>query len=91
MQERKLKLEQTQKQQPAPELPLPQTSTLRARRHLANMLVGAALIFTFCWTPHVVCVLCIEFGVYNVCSKPMTDFSLLLGNEILWASGLLGR
>jgi hypothetical protein len=79
MQEKKLKLERDQKQQPAPELPLPQTSTLRARRRLANMLVGAALIFGFCWTPHLVCVLCIEFGAYNVCSKPMSDFCLLLG------------
>ncbi len=43
---------------PSSELPLPQTSTLRSRRRLANMLVAAALIFVCCWSPHVICYLC---------------------------------
>ena len=40
-------------QQPAPELPIPQTSTLRSRRRLANILVAAGIVFAACWMPHV--------------------------------------
>ncbi|XP_055681629.1 leukotriene B4 receptor 1 [Lutzomyia longipalpis] len=62
-----------------PELPLPQTSTLRSRRRLANLLVGAALIFVACWTPHVVCIVGTQLGSGMLCTKALADFSLLLG------------
>ncbi|XP_059612764.1 D(4) dopamine receptor [Phlebotomus argentipes] len=61
------------------ELPLPQTSTLRSRRRLANLLVGAALIFVACWTPHVACILGSQLGNGSLCTKTLADFSLLLG------------
>ncbi|KAH8281216.1 hypothetical protein KR044_011655 [Drosophila immigrans] len=62
-----------------PGMPLPQTSTLRSRRHLANMLVASALIFIVCWAPHVFCVLYKNFGYKQYCSKASIYFSLLLG------------
>uniref|UniRef100_A0A336LJ44 CSON004144 protein n=1 Tax=Culicoides sonorensis TaxID=179676 RepID=A0A336LJ44_CULSO len=65
---------------PSSDLPLPQTSTLRSRRRLANILVGAALIFILFWIPHVICLMCYEFGSsHNVCTKTVAEFSLLLG------------
>lgn len=64
-----------------PELPLPQTSTLRSRRRLANLLVGAALIFVACWTPHVACILGTQLGSGTLCTKTLADFSLLLGKK----------
>lgn len=64
---------------PASELPLPQTSTLRSRRRLANMLVAAAVIFVCCWSPHVICFLCLELGAATICPVSVSDFSLLLG------------
>lgn len=50
------------KKMPSSELPLPQTSTLRSRRRLANLLVFAAGIFMCCWSPHMVCFLGAEWG-----------------------------
>lgn len=64
---------------PPSELPLPQTSTLRSRRRLANMLVAASIVFVFCWSPHVVCFLCFELNATNKCSKTVSEYSLLLG------------
>ncbi|KAH8375082.1 hypothetical protein KR093_003705 [Drosophila rubida] len=62
-----------------PGIPLPQTSTLRSRRHLANMLVASALIFIVCWAPHVFCIFYKNFGYKQYCSKASIYFSLLLG------------
>ncbi|GAB0089121.1 uncharacterized protein DMENIID0001_036120 [Sergentomyia squamirostris] len=61
------------------ELPLPQTSTLRSRRRLANLLMGAALIFVACWTPHVACILGTQLGSGTLCTNTLANFSLLLG------------
>ncbi|XP_017155304.1 kiSS-1 receptor [Drosophila miranda] len=62
-----------------PGIPLPQTSTLRSRRHLANMLIASALIFIVCWAPHVFCIFYKNFGYKQYCSKSSVYFSLLLG------------
>ncbi|XP_055384426.1 uncharacterized protein LOC129614064 [Condylostylus longicornis] len=78
-QQRRQKQEMKQQKLPAPGLPLPQTSTLRARRRLANMLVAAAIIFVGCWTPHVFCILWSEFGHKQYCNITMSYASLLLG------------
>lgn len=67
------------KKLPSSELPLPQTSTLRSRRRLANMLVAAALIFMFCWSPHVMCLLGANLGSSKLCPRIVTEYSLLLG------------
>lgn len=82
------------KKMPSSELPLPQTSTLRSRRRLANLLVFAAGIFMCCWTPHMVCFLGAELGGGDdgggegdkgdgrsapTCSPIVTEFALLLG------------
>lgn len=66
-------------EKPTSDLPLPQTSTLRSRRRLANILVGAALIFLLFWIPHVLCLLCFELGGKHMCTKTVAEFSLLLG------------
>lgn len=63
-----------------PGIPLPQTSTLRSRRHLANMLIGSAIIFIACWAPHVFCVLYKIMGYKEYCKKSSRYFNLLLGN-----------
>ncbi|XP_046801125.1 uncharacterized protein LOC111689752 [Lucilia cuprina] len=62
-----------------PGIPLPQTSTLRSRRHLANMLIGSAIIFIACWAPHVFCVLYKIMGYKEYCKKSSRYFNLLLG------------
>uniref|UniRef100_A0A1I8NXM7 G-protein coupled receptors family 1 profile domain-containing protein n=1 Tax=Stomoxys calcitrans TaxID=35570 RepID=A0A1I8NXM7_STOCA len=62
-----------------PGIPLPQTSTLRSRRHLANMLIGSALVFIACWTPHVFCVIYRILGYNHYCNKSSRYFNLLLG------------
>ncbi|XP_065357044.1 uncharacterized protein LOC135951331 [Calliphora vicina] len=62
-----------------PGIPLPQTSTLRSRRHLANMLIGSAIIFIACWTPHVFCVIYKIMGYKEYCKKSSRYFNLLLG------------
>lgn len=64
-----------------PGIPLPQTSTLRSRRHLANMLIGSAIIFIACWAPHVFCVLYKIMGYKEYCKKSSRYFNLLLGND----------
>jgi hypothetical protein len=48
---------------PPAELPLPQTSTLRSRKRLANILVIAGFIYAVCWLPHVYCLLMKEFSI----------------------------
>ncbi|KAL9874703.1 cholecystokinin receptor type A isoform 2-T2 [Glossina fuscipes fuscipes] len=63
----------------APGIPLPQTSTLRSRRHLANLLIASALIFIACWSPHVFCVFYKHLGYKEYCSKTSIYFNLLLG------------
>lgn len=67
----------------APGIPLPQTSTLRSRRHLANLLIASALIFIACWSPHVFCVFYKHLGYKEYCSKTSIYFNLLLGKYIL--------
>ncbi|XP_037731727.1 uncharacterized protein LOC119562580 isoform X2 [Drosophila subpulchrella] len=62
-----------------PGIPLPQTSTLRSRRHLANMLIASAVIFIACWSPHVFCVFYKNFGSMQQCSQISVYLSLLLG------------
>ncbi|KAM7352226.1 uncharacterized protein ACRADG_004855 isoform 1-T2 [Cochliomyia hominivorax] len=62
-----------------PGIPLPQTSTLRSRRHLANMLIGSAIIFIACWAPHVFCVIYKIMGYKEYCKKSSRYFNLLLG------------
>uniref|UniRef100_A0A1A9W853 G-protein coupled receptors family 1 profile domain-containing protein n=1 Tax=Glossina brevipalpis TaxID=37001 RepID=A0A1A9W853_9MUSC len=62
-----------------PGIPLPQTSTLRSRRHLANLLIASALIFIACWLPHVFCVFYKHLGYKQYCSTTSTYFNLLLG------------
>lgn len=81
----KQKQHKRERKMPSSELPLPQTSTLRSRRRLANMLVAAALIFICCWSPHVICFICSELGrtdadkSIDICPKILSDFFLLLG------------
>ncbi|TMW45538.1 hypothetical protein DOY81_009381, partial [Sarcophaga bullata] len=60
-----------------PGIPLPQTSTLRSRRHLANMLIGSAIIFIACWAPHVFCVIYKILGYKEYCKKSSRYFNLL--------------
>ncbi|XP_037927584.1 vasopressin V1b receptor [Teleopsis dalmanni] len=62
-----------------PGIPLPQTSTLRSRRRLANMLIASAVIFIACWAPHVFCVFYKNFGYRQYCTTTSTYFNLLLG------------
>ncbi|KAH8413969.1 hypothetical protein KR009_008991 [Drosophila setifemur] len=62
-----------------PGIPLPQTSSLRSRRHLANMLIASAVIFIVCWSPHVFCIFYTNFGFKQHCRKSSVYFSLLLG------------
>ncbi|XP_017130641.1 5-hydroxytryptamine receptor [Drosophila elegans] len=62
-----------------PGIPLPQTSTLRSRRHLANMLIASAVIFIACWAPHVFCIFYKNLGSKQHCSQTSVYFSLLLG------------
>ncbi|KAI8038262.1 hypothetical protein M5D96_008951, partial [Drosophila gunungcola] len=62
-----------------PGIPLPQTSTLRSRRHLANMLIASAVIFIACWAPHVFCIFYKSLGSKQHCSQTSVYFSLLLG------------
>lgn len=66
-------------EKPSGDLPLPQTSTLRSRRRLANILVIAALAFIGFWTPHLLCFISLEFGMKYTCTKSISEFGLLLG------------
>ncbi|CAO1353557.1 unnamed protein product [Diamesa tonsa] len=65
--------------QPPAHLPIPQTSTLRSRRRLANILVAASVIFIACWLPHVYCKLCREFSNTCFCTYVVNEFLLVLG------------
>lgn len=71
-----------------PGIPLPQTSTLRSRRHLANMLIASAVIFIACWAPHVFCIFYTNFGYKQHCSQTSVYFSLLLGESIILKGNL---
>lgn len=64
---------------PPAELPLPQTSTLRSRRRLANILVAAGFIYMLCWLPHVCCLVIREFSLNDGCSNTAKEFFMLLG------------
>lgn len=57
--------------------PQPQTSTLRSRRRLGNVLLGIAAIFAICWCPHAAIIICSAFGLH----VPMmvSHYALLLG------------
>ncbi|CAG4988877.1 unnamed protein product [Colias eurytheme] len=58
--------------------PQPQTSTLRSRRRLGNVLIGIAAIFAACWCPHAAIVICSAFGL----NAPIVvcQYALLLGH-----------
>lgn len=64
---------------PPAELPLPQTSTLRSRKRLANILVVAGIIYAICWLPHVYCLILREFSINEGCSIVASEFFMLLG------------
>lgn len=66
---------------PPAELPIPQTSTLRSRRRLANILVAAGFIFLGCWAPHVICWIFREFSINDGCSGTVREFFMLLGEK----------
>ncbi|KAL0901933.1 hypothetical protein ABMA27_007078 [Loxostege sticticalis] len=57
--------------------PQPQTSTLRSRRRLGNVLVGIAAIFAVCWCPHAAIVIASAFGLHA--PLVVTQYALLLG------------
>ncbi|XP_055299082.1 D(2)-like dopamine receptor [Sitodiplosis mosellana] len=61
------------------ELPLPQTSTLRSRRRLARLLVAGSFVFVFCWSPHVIFLICTKWSGRETYSKTAANYSLLLG------------
>ncbi|CAK1544406.1 unnamed protein product [Leptosia nina] len=58
--------------------PQPQTSTLRSRRRLGNVLIGIAAIFAACWCPFATIVICSAFDL-NV-PLVVTQYALLLGH-----------
>lgn len=64
------------------ELPLSQTSTLRSRRRLANMLVAGSFMFIFCWTPYILCLLCSKSSSNDIHSMHFLKYSLLLGKSL---------
>ncbi|XP_022821993.1 galanin receptor type 3 [Spodoptera litura] len=57
--------------------PQPQTSTLRSRRRLGNVLMGIAAIFAMCWCPHAAIVIASAFGLHV--PFLLAHFALLLG------------
>ncbi|KAF9803309.1 hypothetical protein SFRURICE_007155 [Spodoptera frugiperda] len=57
--------------------PQPQTSTLRSRRRLGNVLMGIAAIFAVCWCPHAAIVIASAFGLHV--PFLLAHFALLLG------------
>lgn len=61
----------------------PQTSTLRSRRRLANILVAAGFIYMLCWLPHVCCLVIREFSLNDECSNTTREFFMLLGENQL--------
>lgn len=63
------------------ELPLTQTSTLRSRRRLANILVAGSFMFIFCWAPYIICLLCTNAPNNDIHSMYFLKFSLLLGES----------
>ncbi|XP_013176122.1 PREDICTED: apelin receptor [Papilio xuthus] len=58
--------------------PQPQTSTLRSRRRLGNVLVAISLIFAACWCPHATFVISSAFGVRVPAAA--AQYALLLGH-----------
>ncbi|CAH3972565.1 unnamed protein product [Pieris brassicae] len=68
----------SKKLQPSLLGPQPQTSTLRSRRRLGNVLIGIAAIFAACWCPFAAIVICSAFGL----NAPlvMSQYALLLGH-----------
>lgn len=58
--------------------PQPQTSTLRSRRRLGNVLMGIAAIFAACWCPHAALVVLSACGVRV--PRPAQQYALLLGH-----------
>lgn len=67
------------------ELPLPQTSTLRSRRRLARLLVAGSFVFVFCWSPHVIFLICTKWSATETYSKTMASYSLFFGKWIFFA------
>ncbi|XP_072947101.1 uncharacterized protein [Epargyreus clarus] len=68
----------SKKLQPSLLGPQPQTSTLRSRRRLGNVLIGIAAIFALCWCPHAGIVICGAFGLHAPAA--VAQFALLLGH-----------
>lgn len=68
----------SKKLQPSLLGPQPQTSTLRSRRRLGNVLMGIAAVFAACWCPHAVLVLAGACGF----DAPvvLAQYALLLGH-----------
>lgn len=66
------------------ELPLPQTSTLRSRRRLARLLVAGSFVFVFCWSPHVIFLICTKWSAAETYSKTMASYSLFFGKWLLF-------
>lgn len=58
--------------------PQPQTSTLRSRRRLGNVLIAIAAIFAACWCPHATIVIASAFGL--TVPLPLAQYALLLGH-----------
>lgn len=57
--------------------PQPQTSTLRSRRRLGNVLMGIAAIFAMCWCLHAALVVSSAFGLHVPII--IAHYALLLG------------
>ncbi|XP_026758624.1 galanin receptor type 3 [Galleria mellonella] len=57
--------------------PQPQTSTLRSRRRLGNVLMGIAAVFALCWCPHAAIVICSAFGLHA--PLLLRQYALLFG------------
>ncbi|XP_068626902.1 gastrin/cholecystokinin type B receptor [Battus philenor] len=58
--------------------PQPQTSTLRSRRRLGNVLIAIGAIFAGCWCPHAAIVISSAFGVHA--PVLVAQYALLLGH-----------
>ncbi|CAK1601630.1 unnamed protein product [Parnassius mnemosyne] len=58
--------------------PQPQTSTLRSRRRLGNVLIAIGAIFAACWCPHAAIVILSAFGIHA--PFIIAQYALLLGH-----------
>ncbi|CAH2049928.1 unnamed protein product, partial [Iphiclides podalirius] len=58
--------------------PQPQTSTLRSRRRLGNVLIAIGATFAACWCPHAAIVVAGAFGAHAPAA--LAQYALLLGH-----------